>query len=68
MFLLGDGNWSTAVVWSECDKTCGFGQKARSRTCNNPLPYNGGKYCEGSAFVFAPCNEFHCPSKLHLYK
>ena len=30
------------------------------------MPYNGGRYCEGTAFVFAPCNEFHCPSKLSL--
>ncbi len=60
--MTGNGNWSEET-WSQCDKTCGFGKKSRSRGCTNPAPTNGGKFCEGTPFVVVPCNEFNCPSK-----
>ena len=58
-----DGNWSTDQVFSPCDKSCGSGEKKKSRTCTNPAPFNGGKYCRGNAFVVEPCNTFPCQGK-----
>ena len=65
--MTGNGNWSTDENWLQCDKSCGFGQRMSSRTCTNPSPMNGGRFCEGSSFVVEPCNEFHCPSKLMFH-
>ncbi|XP_053145732.1 complement component C6 isoform X2 [Hemicordylus capensis] len=39
-----DGYWSCWSSWSSCD---GSHKRRRSRVCNNPLPLNGGKPCEG---------------------
>lgn len=63
VLFLVDGNWCS---WTEsvCSKTCGIGQKNRSRTCNNPAPMYGGKPCAGESFKNMTCTEGPCPSTL----
>ncbi|KAM6224364.1 complement component C6 [Rhynchocyon petersi] len=39
-----NGNWGCWSSWSRCDTTY---KRSRRRECNNPVPQNGGKYCEG---------------------
>lgn len=31
------------------------------RSCDNPLPKNGGKYCEGKRIQYRSCNTDTCP-------
>lgn len=31
------------------------------RSCDNPLPKNGGKYCEGKRIQYRSCNTETCP-------
>ncbi|RDD36819.1 SCO-spondin, partial [Trichoplax sp. H2] len=54
------GGWSSWSLWSQCSKTCGDGEQSRTRTCNNPLPQNGGKSCEGSNIEKRKCNAATC--------
>ena len=56
-----DGGWSTWGAWGACNKSCGGGQKKRTRQCNNPPPANGGKTCPGSGIETLPCNTNPCP-------
>ena len=49
-----DGGWSN---WSTCSVNCGGG--VQTRTCNNPIPMNGGKACVGA--TTQPCNTQTCP-------
>ncbi|VDH92906.1 Hypothetical predicted protein [Mytilus galloprovincialis] len=55
-----DGNWGS---WTDglCSVTCGDGQITRTRTCDNPVPANGGASCIGSANEIQVCNEGACP-------
>lgn len=55
-----DGNWGS---WTDglCSVTCGDGQITRTRTCDNPVPANGGAFCIGSANEIQVCNEGACP-------
>ena len=55
-----DGEWSAWGEYSSCTKTCGTGQKSRSRTCSNPAPSNGGSNCKGSSFESIVCNTDAC--------
>lgn len=62
-----DGGWSEFGAWTKCSKECGAGSQNRTRTCTNPTPANGGKYCVGSPGLktqicnIQPCGEgwFH---------
>ncbi|XP_057298171.1 SCO-spondin-like isoform X3 [Hydractinia symbiolongicarpus] len=54
------GNWGSWVAGS-CSRTCGNGQRARTRQCNNPVPANGGNQCQGSNADQISCNEGLCP-------
>lgn len=56
------GNWGSWVAGT-CSRTCGNGQRARTRQCNNPVPANGGNQCQGSNTDQISCNEGLCPSK-----
>lgn len=31
------------------------------RSCDSPLPRNGGKYCEGKRIQYRSCNTESCP-------
>ena len=55
-----DGNWSPWAEWSECSRTCGFGQKMRIRLCNNPRPSNTGRWCPGDATQTDRCRDRFC--------
>ncbi|XP_078663783.1 glycine receptor subunit alpha-2-like [Branchiostoma floridae x Branchiostoma belcheri] len=49
-FCYVNGDWSEWGSWTPCDAACGFGMKARTRTCTNPLPVHVlGGTCIGPA-------------------
>ncbi|XP_068752195.1 uncharacterized protein [Montipora capricornis] len=56
----GYGEWSPYTI---CSRTCGVGQRARSRSCVNPSPQYGGKNCSqiGNAREIDVCNTKKCP-------
>ncbi|XP_042661906.1 hemicentin-1 isoform X1 [Tyto alba] len=56
-----DGNWSEWGLWEECSKSCGHGNRTRTRTCSNPAAQHGGKPCDGSAVDSVMCNIRPCP-------
>ncbi|XP_078687492.1 hemicentin-1-like isoform X2 [Branchiostoma floridae x Branchiostoma belcheri] len=56
-----DGGWSNWSVWEECSATCGKGVHQRTRSCNNPIPQNGGKPCTGEATQVQDCHTEPCP-------
>ena len=58
-----NGMWSAWGEYSTCTKTCGTGQKSRTRTCTNPAPSGGGSTCPGSTSEMTDCNISSCPGK-----
>uniref|UniRef100_A0A8C4U7D5 Hemicentin-1 n=1 Tax=Falco tinnunculus TaxID=100819 RepID=A0A8C4U7D5_FALTI len=58
-----DGNWSEWGLWEECSKSCGRGNRTRTRMCSNPPAQHGGKPCDGSAVDSVMCNIRPCPGK-----
>ncbi|KAL9956665.1 hypothetical protein ACROYT_G038180 [Oculina patagonica] len=58
-----DGGYGEWESWGDCSVTCGGGQRARSRKCNNPAPQHGGKDCKdlGPANETEDCNKNGCP-------
>lgn len=56
-----DGGWTDYGDWSSCTKSCGIGEKVRTRTCTKPTPANGGKNCEGKSQEKTTCNTAPCP-------
>ncbi|XP_068397521.1 hemicentin-1 isoform X4 [Eschrichtius robustus] len=56
-----DGNWSEWSPWEECTRSCGHGNRTRTRTCNNPSAQHGGQPCEGNAVEIIMCNIRPCP-------
>ena len=63
-----DGQWSKWNDWSACSRTCGIGQKRRSRTCTNPPPANGGKDCVGNKDETRECSNRICPGLLSYFE
>nr|XP_051676343.1 hemicentin-1 isoform X2 [Oryctolagus cuniculus] len=59
------GGFSQWSVWRSCSATCGRGIQKRSRLCNNPLPANGGKPCQGSDSETRNCQNKQCPVDGH---
>ena len=59
--ILVDGGWGN---WSSgsCSKPCGGGVLNTSRSCDNPVPSCGGRYCDGIEFEELSCNEELCES------
>ncbi|XP_033639593.1 uncharacterized protein LOC117300041 isoform X3 [Asterias rubens] len=56
-----DGDWSGWTVWSQCDKTCGWGTRLRFRSCTNPAPRNGGRDCpDDGSMESRSCSEMAC--------
>ncbi|KAK7883176.1 hypothetical protein WMY93_029350 [Mugilogobius chulae] len=58
--VLVDGGWSEWGPWQLCSRTCGGGVEFSYRECTNPLPQNGGKYCEGQRVRYQSCNIQPC--------
>ncbi|XP_055275069.1 hemicentin-1 isoform X4 [Moschus berezovskii] len=56
-----DGNWSEWSPWEECTRSCGRGNRTRTRTCNNPSAQHGGRPCEGTTVEIIMCNIRPCP-------
>ena len=54
-----DCEWGPYGEWSSCSKTCGGGEKSRTRLVSQ-LASNGGKACEGEATETTSCNEAAC--------
>ncbi|GFR16680.1 hemicentin-1 [Trichonephila clavata] len=55
-----DGKWSEWSGWSACSATCGIGVRSRTRTCNDPDPFYGGKECSGDSEEFEECGDEAC--------
>jgi len=56
-----DGNWGSWTEWLRCSKNCGGGTQYRSRSCDNPMPSNGGSGCSGDSKQQQDCNTHDCP-------
>ena len=52
--------WGTWVEWSTCSKTCGGGEKTRTRQIEVEESH-GGEACEGEGTETAGCNTDLCP-------
>ncbi|CAG6007501.1 unnamed protein product [Menidia menidia] len=57
-----DGGWSSWGPWQQCSRTCGGGVEFSYRECTDPVPQNGGKYCEGQRVQYQSCNTQPCDS------
>uniref|UniRef100_A0A8C6YM76 Hemicentin 1 n=1 Tax=Nothoprocta perdicaria TaxID=30464 RepID=A0A8C6YM76_NOTPE len=55
------GGWSEWGLWEECSKSCGQGNRTRSRSCSSPPAQHGGKGCDGRAVESVMCNVRPCP-------
>ncbi len=58
-----DGGWSEWGQWEPCSKSCGTGERTRSRRCENPVPLYGGQDCRGVGVDSSTCNIRPCPSE-----
>uniref|UniRef100_A0A667YWC8 ADAM metallopeptidase with thrombospondin type 1 motif 8 n=1 Tax=Myripristis murdjan TaxID=586833 RepID=A0A667YWC8_9TELE len=58
-----DGGWSLWGPWQQCSRTCGGGVEFSYRECTDPVPQNGGKYCEGQRVQYQSCNTQPCDNK-----
>uniref|UniRef100_A0A7M5XCK1 SUEL-type lectin domain-containing protein n=1 Tax=Clytia hemisphaerica TaxID=252671 RepID=A0A7M5XCK1_9CNID len=55
----GFGNWSE---WTQCSASCGDSFQERERSCNNPVPKNGGADCpEEELTETRKCDVPACP-------
>ncbi|XP_065934945.1 uncharacterized protein [Magallana gigas] len=61
-----DGKYGDWTTWSQCSNSCGGGSKLRLRRCDNPLPQNGGKQCNGINEDHLQCNTQPCPVDGHF--
>ncbi|XP_038817305.1 A disintegrin and metalloproteinase with thrombospondin motifs 8-like [Salvelinus namaycush] len=55
-----DGGWGAWGPWQQCSRTCGGGVEFSYRECTDPVPQNGGKYCEGQRVQYQSCNTQAC--------
>ncbi|WAR29734.1 HMCN1-like protein, partial [Mya arenaria] len=55
-----DGGWGHWTAYNKCSQTCGGGQQARSRSCDNPTPKYGGKRCLGQSQHTQQCGTAPC--------
>ena len=56
-----DCTWNDWSSWGSCSRTCGGGNKTRSRSKNGPS--YGGQECSGSVTSSATCNTDNCPGE-----
>lgn len=50
-----DGDWSSWSQWGPCSVSCSTGKQSRGRTCTDPTPAHGGKFCDGYPIEWRPC-------------
>ncbi|XP_067947466.1 uncharacterized protein [Watersipora subatra] len=56
------GLWSDWGEWSACPADfCSYANITRNRTCDNPPPTNGGRYCDGDMTDVSWCFNSSCP-------
>ncbi|KAM4722858.1 hemicentin-1 [Rhinophrynus dorsalis] len=55
------GGFSEWLPWQPCSVTCGRGVQKRTRLCDNPVPANGGHYCQGAETETQSCQNKLCP-------
>ena len=61
VLFIVDGEWGAWSNWSMCSVTCGNGSLIRERTCDNPMPDNGGGDCPGNNSETMSCEMEQCP-------
>ena len=59
MFLV-HCEWDDFSEWTDCSKSCGGGEKSRTRTLKT-IQQNGGDSCLGDAAETQSCNIDSCP-------
>ncbi|KFR01941.1 A disintegrin and metalloproteinase with thrombospondin motifs 15, partial [Nipponia nippon] len=57
-----DGGWAKWAPYGQCSRTCGGGVQLAKRECADPVPANGGSYCEGVRVKYRSCNLDPCPA------
>ncbi|GFU08341.1 uncharacterized protein NPIL_186981, partial [Nephila pilipes] len=57
LFHAEDGRWTSWSSWSTCSPDC---KHHRRRTCSNPPPSNGGRYCVGKDLATSNCTGGMC--------
>ncbi|XP_030633969.1 A disintegrin and metalloproteinase with thrombospondin motifs 15 [Chanos chanos] len=62
-----DGQWGKWSLFGSCSRTCGGGVQLAKRDCNNPIPKNGGKYCQGLRVRHRSCNLEPCKDLANLH-
>uniref|UniRef100_A0A8C2KL92 ADAM metallopeptidase with thrombospondin type 1 motif, 15a n=1 Tax=Cyprinus carpio TaxID=7962 RepID=A0A8C2KL92_CYPCA len=63
-----DGRWGKWGPFGTCSRTCGGGVQLSKRECDNPVPLNGGKYCQGVRVKYRSCNLSPCPDTGKSYR
>ncbi|KAK3601758.1 hypothetical protein CHS0354_016122 [Potamilus streckersoni] len=54
------GGWGPWRSYGRCTRPCGGGIKKSIRSCNNPEPENGGRFCVGKRIKYRHCNTKPC--------
>ncbi|EDV28329.1 uncharacterized protein TRIADDRAFT_53875 [Trichoplax adhaerens] len=63
-FQSNDGQWSSWQPWTPCSSTCGTGIRTRNRTCDNPVPTDGGQPCHGNSIETVVCTLNPCTTEV----
>ena len=61
--MLVDCQWSSWSKWSPCTKTCGEGQRTKTRKVLRTAR-NGGKDCVGDSRLTSQCQTRQCPAAI----
>ncbi|KAF6769316.1 hypothetical protein AHF37_11847 [Paragonimus kellicotti] len=57
-----NGGWGEWSPWSHCSKSCGGGQRRRTRRCDHPAPAYGGEDCPANGYMeVSDCQDVPCP-------
>ena len=63
-----DGAWSPWSPWStQCSRSCGNGTVERMRSCDSPMPGNGGQMCPGNSTEEQGCYVTPCRGSLFFF-
>ncbi|ESO94033.1 hypothetical protein LOTGIDRAFT_228687 [Lottia gigantea] len=55
-----DGKFGRWTDWTPCSKNCLGENQYRYRSCNQPIPQNGGRNCVGNAVDSRKCDQRKC--------